>query len=119
MFAFTGVCVPQNIGGDAEFAGAILEAMQSESYYTLVPAYFDVALDSKFFRDEESREMLGIILSNRAYPLDILKDFGGLMASLKNNISKGKTDFVSVIDSSDTKAKIEITKLIEKIEALG
>jgi len=106
------------VGDDAEFVGAILEAMHSESHYTLVPAYFDSALERKFFRDEESREMLGIILDNRSYPFDVIKDFGGLMGTLKNNIMNGKPDIVSVIDSSQNKVISEITKLITQIENL-
>ena len=115
IYAFTGVCVPRD-AEDFDFVGTVLEAMQSESHHTLVPAYFDSALYGKFFHDEESREMLGIILGNRSYPFCVIKDFGGLLGALKDNILSGKTEFVSAINSREEMVKSDIGKLADKIE---
>jgi len=41
--------------------GLVVEALAAESMYTLTPAYYDIALERKYMRDEESREMLDII----------------------------------------------------------
>lgn len=55
--------------GNLDRTGAILEAMSSTSYTTVVPAYYEVALKGKYTRDETSVEMLNIIFGNRVYDL--------------------------------------------------
>jgi len=114
-FPFSGVCIPIDID-DIDFVGTILESMQSASHYTLVPAYYESALYGKFMRDEESWEMLNIILANRLYPFSELKDFGSLMTNLRQTIVSGKPDFTSITDKAASKAKSEIENLIKKIE---
>ena len=118
-YPFSGVCVPIDVGDDAEFTGTILEAMHSASYHTIIPAYFDSALYGKFFRDEESRETLDIIYGRRSYPFDEFKDFGGLVGSLKADIIAGKANFASTIASIEGKAKTAIEALIESLEKLN
>ncbi|MDD4773923.1 MAG: ABC transporter substrate-binding protein [Eubacteriales bacterium] len=54
-------CVPVT-NGDPEMTGIILEAWSAESYRVVIPAYFDVALQTKYTRDEESAEMLQLIV---------------------------------------------------------
>ena len=60
-------CVP--VTADPEFTSIILEAMASESVDTVVKAYYNVALKTKFARDNESADMLDIIFNNRVYDL--------------------------------------------------
>ena len=118
-YPFTGVCVQSNISeDDEEFIGTIIEAMHSASHYTLIPAYFDSALYVKFMRDEESREMLEIILNNRSYPFSVLKDFALISSALKDAVVAGDSNFVSVVSSLEEKARIEMNTLIDAIESL-
>ena len=44
-----------------EAVGAALELMNYYSYLDVTPAYFEVALKSKYFRDSDSAEMFEII----------------------------------------------------------
>lgn len=60
----------------AELTGATLEALSSESRKTLKPVYFKTALESKYFRDEESGEMLEIIFSNKTFELETVSNLG-------------------------------------------
>lgn len=50
---------------DREFAGCILEALMCESENTVVPAYYEIALKTKYSRDDESAAMLDFIFSTR------------------------------------------------------
>jgi len=52
-----------------EKAGAVLEAMACESYKTVIPQYYEIALKRKNSRDEESEKMLDFIFSTRVYDL--------------------------------------------------
>lgn len=50
-------------------AGTILEAMACESYKTVIPQYYEVALKRKNSRDAESEKMLDLIFATRVYDL--------------------------------------------------
>ena len=50
---------------DSEMSSIVLEALSCESFNNVIPAYKDVALKSKFARDEDSSEMIDIILEHR------------------------------------------------------
>ena len=55
-----------------ELTGALIEAMSAYSANNVNPAYVDVALQTKGARDEESAEMMQIVLESR------VMDFGYL-----------------------------------------
>jgi len=55
--------------------GFMLEAVASESRYTVIPAYRDIQLEGKFIRDEESSEMLDIIFSSMVWDPGIVYDW--------------------------------------------
>jgi GNAT superfamily N-acetyltransferase len=44
-----------------ELSGAVLEALAAQSYRTVTPAYFDVALKNRYSRDEQTAEMMDLI----------------------------------------------------------
>ncbi len=57
-----------------EAIGIITEAMCAESYKTLVPAYYDVALKVKSTRDEQSIAMLDLIVDSRVFDFGYVYD---------------------------------------------
>ena len=61
-------CVPVT-AGDLERTSIILEALACESYKSVVPAYYEIALKTKYTRDEDSSRMLDIIFENRVFDL--------------------------------------------------
>ena len=65
--------VPSTIR-DPELVGLALEALNYESQKLVTPAYFDVAMQSKYARDEESKEMMQIVRDS------IYFDFGYIFA---------------------------------------
>ena len=52
---------------DTAFAGAMMEAISCESYNSVIPAYYEVALKAKFTRDSQSGEILDMLMQNRVY----------------------------------------------------
>lgn len=52
---------------DLEFTGTITEALAAESYKQVIPAFYEKTLYGKLIRDEESRDMLDIILQSASY----------------------------------------------------
>ena len=59
---------------DTDFAGTIIEAMCCESYRTVYPAYYDIALKGKYSADRDTANIIDIIMSGRNY------DFAYLLA---------------------------------------
>ncbi len=55
---------------DKEFVGCVMEALNAESWKTVRPAYYDSCLKYKGARDEDSVEMLDILMDGRLF------DFG-------------------------------------------
>lgn len=55
--------VPQN-ASDPQLSGVLLEAMAAQSYKTLRPTYYDSVLKGKYTRDEETRQIVDMVMSN-------------------------------------------------------
>ena len=52
--------------------GFMLEAIASESRYTIIPAYYDIKLTGQLIRDEQCREMLEIIFNSIVWESGII-----------------------------------------------
>lgn len=99
--------------------GLIVEALAAESMYTLTPAYYTVALERKYMRDEESRAMLDIILSSRIVDLDIIFNWGGSYDMFEQVTQKKSRDFTSEFEKIKGKAESEIAKTVEAFTMLN
>ncbi len=101
---------------DTEFTGAMLEAMAASAHETIIPSYFEVALKTKYTRDDESAKMYDIIMETRVYDLgdtfwcEKIRD--GFIRTL---FASGSKDLASSIDSN--KSAVE-TSIKETIDAL-
>ena len=96
-----------------ERSGIVLEAMASESYRYLTPAYYNTALQQKYTRDNESAEMLDLLLQNRVYDLAMIYSWGNINAEYRSLADNNKTDLASVV----AKREKQIDKGIEKFLA--
>lgn len=97
---------------DIEKAGILLEAMAAKSKYTLQKAYYDVCLQGKFMRDEESTGMLDIIIKTRNYDIGYIYNWGSLFTAFRTCITKGDTDFASKYTKSEKSAIKAMEKTI-------
>jgi hypothetical protein len=105
-------------GDDDERTSTIIEALAYGGYKYITPAYYDIALKSKYARDEESSEMLDIILAGRSADLGYIDGYGGVMDAIRNNINGRKREFASAIDKAEGKILNDIGKAITKYEEL-
>lgn len=102
-----------------EMTGKIVEALSAESYKQLVPAYYEVALKTKYSRDEESVRMLDLIFEGVVY------DFGLLYAiptfDIYQTILCNKRDpgtFASEIEKNQAKAEQQLQKVLDLYAAI-
>ena len=102
---------------DLDRTGVILESLAAESRYTLMPAYYDISLKTKFYRDEESAEMLDIIYATRCYDLGQIYNIGGINDIIADT-AKNKEGNLSRYEKSEDKIKAAAEKLIYMFDSL-
>lgn len=63
---------------DAERTSIILEALSAEGYRSVIPAYYEIALQKKYTRDDISVQMIDIIKDSRVFDIGyFFGDLGG------------------------------------------
>jgi hypothetical protein len=95
----------------------ILEDLAAESKYTLQPAYYEINLLGKYARDDESQEMLDIILSNTAHDIGDVYNFGSFGGdAISYNGQNRKSDYAADFDKVVGKMEKDIEKVIKAYE---
>ena len=112
-------CVPVT-NKNHEFAGVVLEALAAESAKSVIPSYYDVALQGKVTRDEESSEMLDLIFNTRVF------DWGDTIwcAQIRDGIfddmmKANDRDLASKTAELDNLVADKIKTTVEMFEKLG
>lgn len=101
---------------DPEFVGAVIEALACESYNTVLPAYYEIALKAKFTRDDQSVRVLDMIMGSRVYDLgdtffcNYIRD--GFVFKAFNN---GNTVAASDIESNRTTVESAIKNVTDTL----
>lgn len=103
---------------DFERLGTVLEAMAQISKYTLTPAYYDVALKGKYIRDEESAEMLDIILAQRTYDLGNIFDWGGMFSTITGFATAKSPNFASAYAKKESAVQKAIGTFLESLDTI-
>ncbi|MBQ2708167.1 MAG: hypothetical protein IJF67_07865 [Clostridia bacterium] len=115
LFGITASCP------DPDMAAAVMEALASESYRSVSPAYYEVAMKVKYSRDDETVQMLDMIREG------VVFDFGALYGSaigsslynsLKTSVSNNNPDWASTYAGVKEKTEAGIAAFIEAIEKL-
>jgi len=114
---YTGVLlgVPKT-ASSPERTSIILEALSAESKYTLQPAYYDIVLNRKFTRDEESSDMLDIIFSTQVYDIGGVYSFGGVFSDFNGLASKEDRNIASYYDKKIANMEKAIQKVVDQFE---
>ncbi len=85
---------------DTERSEIVFEALSYESAIYLKPTYYDIALKSKAMRDDESGEMLDIILAGRKVDLGYISNVGGIssfiIGQMKNLSGKVASNYAKI-----------------------
>ena len=112
------IAIPASVE-NTERTGVILEALTAKSKYTLQPAYYDISLQRKFSRDDESKEMLDIIFASRVYDIGVLNDWGTLYGTITMMTMKNNRDLASTFEKLAEKAQKDVQKTIDAYEKIG
>ncbi len=82
---------------DISMSGAVMEAMAAESYRYVTTEVYDVALKGRYTQDDDSKEMMDIIMKNRYLNFEIIyhESFYCPWFMLRETIFKGDNNFTS------------------------
>ncbi len=101
-----------------EFSSLILEAMAAEGYKQIRPAVYDVALKSKYTRDEASFEMIDIVVQGRTADFAEIYDKWGLTYTLDQVARGGVKEWASHYAANSAKQQQNINDVVEMFKAL-
>lgn len=94
--------------------GFIIQALAEASKDYLVQPYYETVLNGKVLRDEESSEMLDIVVNNFVLDNCDIYQWGGIITALRDGIANG-SDLSSIIAANKTPIETAIEKTIDNI----
>ncbi|MGN1346522.1 MAG: hypothetical protein ACI4V1_07030, partial [Eubacteriales bacterium] len=99
---------------DLEMSGIVMEAMAAYGNKEISPAYYEVALKSKYARDEESAEMLNIIKASTWYDFGYINStsLGGINSFFQTVVEKDQ-EIVSYWESQKNVVNAGLESLLE------
>ena len=102
------ICVPITISAERkDVLGAVLEDLSLGAYKSVTPAYFEMALKSKYSRDNTSSQILDMLsehlTTDFGYAYNInLKDIGMLRPLMRNATKDFASWYAATIGPSQT-----------------
>ena len=99
---------------DPEMSAVILEAIYAENYTSVIPAYLDVALKGKYSRDENTAEMLDLILDTTYFNFAFVNESSlGINSWIFNSIVGGNENITSVWESNRVSYETKLNNLLD------
>jgi hypothetical protein len=102
--------------GDVEKNSVVLDAMAYHGRQLIRPAYYDVCLQRKYTRDEDSSDMLDIIFSSTFYDIGTVYDIGGWTDAIQGTLENNRINIASSFERSQGRIERDLTRLIESFE---
>jgi hypothetical protein len=95
---------------DAGRTGIIVSTLGAEGKNQITPAYYEVALKTKYSRDNESEAMFDIIFNSIKWDIGFMYDWGGMKSALRALVTLKNADLASRYE----KLVNQITKSMDK-----
>ncbi len=115
--AFSMMVIPFD-AQNANAAAAALEALCEESWRTVTPAYYEVTLKNKYFRDDESAQMFDLIMDGiqlnfgSVYQTTCIGSIGWLIRDLSK-------DFTSTYEANRNTYETAFEKLLSDLKTVS
>ena len=113
-YNMTAYAIPAT-AADPSRTGMILESMAQVSQHILTPAYMDVSLKGKFVRDEESEDMIELVLATRSYDIGAIFQWGTSFSIFNSAASSKIGTYASQVEKSSKALNNAITKYIDQL----
>ncbi len=114
-FLPSGVAIPENCS-IVDDLGLVLETMAYYSYEMVTPAVYEITLQGKVSRDDNSAKMLDIIYSSAAFDFVTAFNFADTGNILREMVTGDQQNFVSVYARVKKVAQTQLDKVINFAE---
>ncbi len=105
------VVIPNN-PADAERTGMLFEALAAGAYDTITPSIYEVITKTKNVRDEESSDMVNLIIRNRVYDPFYINLLSGYNV-MQTMLSGKKEEIASQLQKNLKGAEKALSKIVE------
>ena len=102
-----------NTAGDPDAVGVALEVLSYYSYYNIYPQFYEVVIQGRGTRDEDSLRMLDTIFSTRTYDLGLIYGTEGFTDQVLRYTAHGDTNLSSFVASWESKLNTVMKDLNE------
>jgi len=109
----TVTCIPVT-NDNLDKTAKVLDALGMLSAHTIMPAYYELSYIGKFFRDDESIDMINIIRNSRVYAIEDAFGWGNITSTYEQAAVKA-TPLGSVIEKNTAKVNAAIQKTLDKL----
>jgi len=121
--SWTGIYgLPVNIPDERlEMIGTVMEAMSALGHKDVIPIYYDILLKEKISRDDDSRDMLDIILNGMVYDAGFSYQVGASQPGhfIARLIEDKKPNYISELEKSIDKIISDFDKFYNQILEAG
>ena len=117
-YASPGTASPVTVK-DTAAVGAAVETMSYYGREIMLPAYYDITLQGKIARDDESAGVLDLIFDTAMLDLGTLYNFGGMRDIYTNMVDTKTNNFTSTYASIEQTVNTAIGTLVETVSALN
>jgi hypothetical protein len=117
-----GVCsLSQLFIHSLDFVSCVFEALCAESYKSVYPAYYDVALKGKYSSDPSTAEMIDLIEQSVLINFEALynESIGNPWFVMRSLMLQQNSNFASYWASSKKVIKKKLEQAVEKIQENG
>lgn len=111
------ICLPLTAEDPAR-AGAIIESLAYYGQKYITPAYYETTLKGKYFRDDESAEMLDIIFKSRFFDIGACYQIGDLNREVIRMMEREDTNFTSMYAKYEQAAEAQLKEINAAYAAL-
>ena len=111
----TMLCVPVT-NSRLEMTGHVLDALGFYSQQYVTKEFIDTTVRFKSLRDDDSAEMLALVLDNKTWDIAQVYNWGNLSTEFYNLGYKNNTNFASMWASIESTVKTEMQKSLEMMK---
>ena len=112
----TSLSVPKVHDADNGDIGTVLDALSYLSYVDVEPTFAETYLQNRYIRDEESAEMLNIIIASKTYDPGFVFNWSSAITLPQNCVETGGDKLASTIESKRKSIENEVKKTVALAE---
>ncbi len=104
---------------DLEFVGTIVEALSAESWKTVTPTLYEIALKTRYLRDAESKEIMDMVIEGTQFDFGTVYDnWQGFAFCIQRLMGQQNNNFESYYKTQFSKAKYQIKSTVKAIDKI-